>query len=126
MGLHDITSCALRVKSSSVKTVWFGRDYHYGAGPIQAQSILGNMMLSAIVAPFTLLCTKTGPSELLPADGPLRRLRARDAGDRRGEGRCRGGSGRGETRREDGQFATTGGFRPGVSWRNGEKKDLMV
>lgn len=27
--LHDITSCALQVKSSSVKT---GRDYHYGAG----------------------------------------------------------------------------------------------
>ncbi|KAK7133960.1 hypothetical protein R3I94_015726 [Phoxinus phoxinus] len=41
-------------------------------------------------------------------------MRARDAGDRRGEGRCRGGSGRGETRREDGQFATTGGFRPGA------------
>ncbi len=32
MGLNDITSCALRIKSSSVKDGWFGGGDHCGAG----------------------------------------------------------------------------------------------
>ncbi|KAL1254109.1 hypothetical protein QQF64_016338 [Cirrhinus molitorella] len=66
----------------------------------------------------------SGTPELLPADGPLRRLRARDGGaEQAGAGEGQDGERRGG---KTGSARPPEGSGPGLHGETGEKEALMV